>query len=334
MAKRKKNQDNDDLLKKLRKKEKSGVSRKTILISSIGAVIVAVIVAGIFISTSGSGEEENPEETSNGATRPINNGEDENVADDGEEQFWQEEGNEFPIDVEEWAKDPRGSHLDDDGNVSSEIIADIDQSYIGGDLYSIAQTVLPLEAQGFTSNDTEAILEDGTFNPLYSFWTAELFTREAGTHIESLLNPTYGGWVNYQYGEEYDPNGINTRELFGTVFTERWLSANDGKAPSEYLPIYADWGKNNYGNGKILQYPGPRWYGQASNLHIEFTYDEDEGQYTAEYTADITFTAYDRSGGKLENTGKLSLTFVANPDGERGAGGKVLIDKSSLTVGD
>lgn len=326
---------NNDLFKRLNKK--ADEKNRTPLWIGLGAGAMVIVCVGGFFLLGGTSDEVEPEPTKSGNTRPITDKEDdgENFGDRNEDDlyFWQVEGKEYPVDVEEWAASDITFQLEEnDGILPEETIKKIDKSLWGLDIYSAAQSSLPLEAAGFTSDDAQMFLEDGTPNPMYSYWTAESFTREAGMSIERLLNPTFGGWSKYQYGSINDPAGMDVEGIFGGMFSNDFIKQNASNSPASYLPIYADWEKNDYGNGKLLSSPAPRWYGQASNVVIDFSYDTKTYQYKADYSADITYVAYDRSGGKLEKTGKLVLTFVANPNGDAGTGGKVLIDKASLSL--
>lgn len=228
----------------------------------------------------------------------------------------------FPIPLEDWQK------LQGTDGLSPENELALIETLKGSDLYSSA-FVLPSEASGFTSNDELVYNEDGTLNPLYSFWTQESYTAGAGQIIEKFLNPRFGNWEAYQ-GKGSDPNSIDPVALFPNTFTDEALKS--GEPVSKWLPIYADWSNNNYGRSD-LSATGQRWYGQVEESLSEFVWDEATSQYSVNFTANVKFTAYKNNGEKVSEKGVLTLEFVANPGGERGSGGKVLVNRSSLTIG-
>lgn len=228
----------------------------------------------------------------------------------------------FPIPLEDWQK------LQGTDGLSPENELALIETLKGSDLYSSA-FVLPSEASGFTSNDELVYNEDGTLNPLYSFWTQESYTADAGQIIEKFLNPRFGNWETYQ-GKGGDPNSIDPATLFPNTFTDEALKV--GEPVAKWLPIYADWSNNNYGRSD-LSATGQRWYGQVEESLSEFVWDESTSQYSVYFTANVKFTAYKSNGEKVSEKGVLTLEFVANPGGERGPGGKVLVNRSSLTIG-
>lgn len=236
---------------------------------------------------------------------------------------WNSEKGVFPIALEEWQKQDGTEGLSPEQEVA------LLETLFGSDLNSAA-SILPSEAAGFTSNDELILNEDGSLNTLYSFWTKESFTAGAGQIIEKFLNPRFGAWDSYQGKGGADPNGIDAAALFPNTFTEDLLKA--GEPVSQWLPIYADWSNNDYGRGD-LSATGPRWYGQVTNSASEFIWDDATSQYTVNFTANVKFTTYKSNGEKVSENGVLSLEFVANPGGERGAGGKVLVNRSNLTIG-
>lgn len=235
---------------------------------------------------------------------------------------WNTEAGVFPIALDEWQKGPGTEGLSPEGEAA------LLETYAGSYLNSDA-SVLPSEAAGFTSDDNLIFNEDESINPLYSFWTQESYTAAAGQILEKFLNPRFGNWEAYQ-GRTADPNGIDAAALFPNTFTDDVLKA--GEPVANWLPIYADWANNSYGRGD-LSATGARWYGQITSSTSEFIWHEEESQYSVNFVADVKFTAYKSNGEKVSEKGKLTLEFVANPGGERGSGGKVLVNKSNLTIG-
>lgn len=228
----------------------------------------------------------------------------------------------FPIALDDWQKLQGTDGLNPDQELA------LIETLRGSDLLSGAG-VLPSEEAGFTSDDALAITEDGSPNPNYSFWTRESYGAAAGQIVEKFLNPRFGNWEAYQ-GRGSDPNGIDPKVLFPNTFTDEALKNTEPIA--SWLPIYADWSNNNYGRSD-LSATGARWYGEIQNSISEFVWDEAAGQYTVNLTANVRFTAYKTTGEKVSEKGVLTLELVANPGGERGSGGKVLVNRSSLTIG-
>lgn len=268
------------------------------------------------------------EDKNSGKTQKVEQGESATEKDPAAEAnaIWTEEGKQFPVEKDEWQKNYGGvgAGIDPD----SEQFAQVVETYYGSDLDSSAG-ILPSEAAGFTSDESQIFLEDGSLNPMYSFWTKEVFVGQTGIILEKFLNPTYGLWESYQ-GKGMDPNSIDPKELFQGVFTKRLLE--EGGAVSGWLPIYADWNGNNYGRNDLPD-SGPRWFGEIVSSITEFTWDEEIDQYSAQFTGEVRFVSYTSDGKKISQDGTLSLKFVANPSGERGDGGKVLVDQANLTIG-
>ena len=235
---------------------------------------------------------------------------------------WTTEAGKYPITLEPWQTEPATE------GITPEAAAALLETLSGTDLNLDAGT-LPSEEAGFTSDDSLAVNADESLNSWYSFWTKESYTRDAGQIIEKFINPRFGNWEAYQ-GRGSDPNGIDPAALFPNTFTDDYLKS--GKPVAETLPIYADWANNNYGRGD-LSATGPRWYGQIVSSASEFVYDTETGQYTVNFSAEVRYTAYKSNGEKVSEKGTLKLELVANPRSERGSGGKVLVNSSSLTMG-
>lgn len=240
------------------------------------------------------------------------------------ETFYQAEGNEFPIEVEDWQKESY------DAATITDSRGPILYSTNGSGLKEDSST-LPYEAAGYTSDDSKRLLEDGSINPNYSFWTAESFTAEVAVMQERLLNPTFGGWALIQY-PAYPGNTAYNPEILDDLFTPDFKNRNADKQFSEYLPIYADWNGDNYGGNTSLLESGPRWYGEIENSYYEFVWNQDKLSYDVNVTADIKFTAWAKNQSKLEKNGKLTLKLVANTEDTEQTGHKVLIDDASLKV--
>jgi len=228
----------------------------------------------------------------------------------------------FPIKLSDWEQESGTQGL------SPEDRAKVVSTLYGSDL-STSASILPSEAGGFTSDDSKSENADGTLNELYSYWTRESFTADAGEIVQKFINPRFGNWEQYERPGS-NPNAIDPAKQFPNTFTNDML--NSGQPVRDWLPIYADWNSNNYGRND-LSATGARWYGEVTDSTSDFTYDDETSQYTVEFKANVKFTAYAHTGEKVSEKGVLSLEFVANPGGEAGPGGKVLVNRSSLTIG-
>lgn len=195
-----------------------------------------------------------------------------------------------------------------------------------------ASGTLPSEETGFTSDLGQAELEDGTFNPLFSYWTKESFTYEVGAMTERLLNPLFGGWDSFQLADSnananFDPN------VFIDLFTTDFLDRNLDKPRSEWVPVFADWNSNDYGLGDKLPKTASRWFGQVVSSQADFVYNDDLNQYDVEFIAQVKWSAWDTKQVKLEKTGTLTLNLVSNAqDLNQDSNKRVLINGGSLKV--
>jgi hypothetical protein len=276
--------------------------------AGVAAVVVGVIVFNPFggdqtVGTGGPGTVDN----SKGTTyTSITN------------EWWQKEDNLYPIKLEDWQK--RMYSADQAPSIGDAILAKQ-----AGTPNGRHASVLPLEAAGFTSSLDETML-DGAQNPLFSFWTDELFQKETGIYLERFLNPKFGGWEPAQYlASEFTGGGMND------MFTDRWLS-NEGTSARSY-PVFLDWNDNDYGLSGTLLATGSRWMGEATAIRTSFTYDEAAQQYSAQLVADVKYTAWTVDQTSIEKTGVLTLNLVANPENTKGTSSqRVLIDSATLEV--
>lgn len=154
------------------------------------------------------------------------------------------------------------------------------------------------------------VLADGSFNPMYSAWTKETFHVELQKSITRFINPEFGGWTGAQYSSWPRSNDSVLVNRMADMFTADYLTENEGKPVSSYLPLFADWNNNDYGLGDTLLNPGPRWYGVLQNATITFDKDEETRAYTAKVVADVKYTAWTKDQSKVERNGTLTLNVV------------------------
>lgn len=314
----------------LESEKKQGHTKK-IVFGSLGVLaLCGIVVGGVLFNPFDNDQKVGTNNVSTVAPSDNGGSDDENVVNVDlkdsvkVDDFYLEEGRYFPAEVNEWAKTEYSSEIE------SEITENVITTAEGSE-WGISSNLLPSEAGGYTSDDSKQFLEDGTINPDYSFWTAEVFQKESTIAMERLLNPTFGGWGVYQY-PAYSANTEYDQLILGDLFTNNWKTANQEKAYSDYIPIYADWNADNYGGQENLLVSGPRWHGDIVDSSTEFVYDETLQQYSATVTANVKFTAWSQEQTTLEKNGVLTIKFVANANGEGDGLHKVLIDEASLKV--
>lgn len=325
------NTEGDDLFADTSKQKK----KRTILLSSGVALLVAAGAAVMFwepitdtlnFNTDRSAVEGDVITQEDEASAEEWDNIEDSEYDGPDESFAQQEGKEFPIKVEDWQVEGR-SFIEDKNTLREHHLGYAEAIHLSTDA-----NVLPQEAAGFTSDESQQTLEDGTLNPMYSYWTAEVFQTQTADILERLLNPVYGEWGLYQYAE-YKPNSQFAIENLEDIFTTAWLTENSGKSYGEYVPVYADWNENNYGLEDTLLVSGNRWIGSVDNLTTEFEYDMDTQQYVVDLTADVTFSAWTNDEDTLERTGTLTLELVSNAqEANSNSDYKVLVNNASLTV--
>jgi hypothetical protein len=306
--------------------------KKAILIGGTSALAVAVTAGFLFLSPFSGGLNFNNSDSNTvatasadpSATDPAPNPTISEPPADTTEDFAKDPSKMYPIPLKDWQTKLYKSQ--DGDTLKKDIVASLSGSEINS-----SSNVLPSESSGFTADDSKQSLDDGSLNTFYSYWTAEQFQSEVGGYLERLLNPTFGGWEMYQH------NGIGSSGYFDTtlisdMFTDKWVTDNANKTTSEYVPVFADWGANNYGLSDTLLSMGSRWIGTVSSSDTIFTYDQEKLQYSADITAQIKFTAWTKDQTKLEKNGTLTLHLVANADHLNSTNHKVLIDSANLKM--
>lgn len=151
---------------------------------------------------------------------------------------------------------------------------------------------LPSEAAGYTSNIDELLLEDGTYNPMFSYLTQENFSRELTIIIESLTNPFFGGWIDaYQTG--------NADSFTGDHFP--FYDSSGGQ-----LPLFIDTSGNAFGmiNGGVPV---------INSISNDFNFGD---EITINTVANVTISGFNDDNQKVDKNIILNLNLKANPDGE------------------
>ena len=302
---------------------------KTALFGVLGGVVAVGTIAGIvlFNPFGGNQKDANPEpkvvattvaptdKATDGGDKPPTQAQIDN------EQFFIE--NPFPIKLDKWQKEAFDL---ESGKGISKIKESVLKTSKGSNLSTSSKT-LPSEAQGFTSKKTDK------FNPLYAYWTKEVFESEVTTMTERLINPVFGRWTLMQESD-MKPNENFYISLFEDLMTDDYYRDNFEKPYSEWVPVYADWNHNDYGMPDSLVWNGmPKWFGKVTSSVTEFSKDSKTGAQSAKYTAKVKFTAWDvKTQGKITKKGTLVLDLVPNDKELNSSNNRVLINGASLEV--
>lgn len=165
---------------------------------------------------------------------------------------------------------------------------------------------LPSEAQGYTFGG------GGGDDPYSVMVTREEFISSVGEYIQRILNPIYGGWNRWQFGGS-EPDQTFDYSYFEDMFSQEYWDKNRGKAPSEFMPIAADWGNDNYGRDDLS--PITRWYGEIVSSNSSFGGTVTEPQMSV--SAKVKFRSLTKSGEMEAKYGTLHLVFRAATHGGR-----------------
>ena len=181
---------------------------------------------------------------------------------------------------------------------------------------------LPSEAAGYTSDLSKLLLEDGTYNPMFSYWTQESFSRELTIIIEALTNPFFGGWANIQMNPT--ATDANLDSLYGLYEPSVLESLSISS-----IPLFVDWSGGNFGYGaNVDDSNGVLFTPRVTMITNEFNFGE---EITVNTIVNATFTGRTKSGENITKNATLSLDLVQNKNGDNYP--RVLIRSGSLKVG-
>jgi len=241
-------------------------------------------------------------------------------------QWYNEPANEFPVQLDDWQKSTLKDSDTEEGKANGDvekIYNSIETYYTGSLLESYALT-LPAESAGFTADPKQELLEDGTMNPAFSYWTKELYVREVGSMLERLINPTFGNW------EDDSNNGRITDKSYGALkglFSKQWLEAHPN---SSDLPVFTGGSKTDV---NYLPTGQKRWIGEVTNMESEFNYDESIRNYRVSVVADIVYTSWTQDREKVTENATIRLTLVPNQNEySNGSANHIVIDESQIEV--
>lgn len=229
--------------------------------------------------------------------------------------WWKESANKYPVTLTQWQKDTFTEEN------RQKLFNEISTHYNGSAIDYAART-LPAESTGFTSDVTKELLEDGTLNPMFSYWTKELYIAEVGGMLERIINPTFGNWENDGY------NGRLTQVSYSALedlFSQRWLDSNP---TSENMPLYVSSSDIEY-----LPEGGSRWIGVIDHITTNFAYDQSIRNYKATLEVDIVYTTWTQSREKITENAQIRLVLVPNQDiYSNGSKNHIVIDEAQLEV--
>lgn len=348
------NRDKSRENKEIRKRHGKEKRKKLLIFIPTGLVVVGLAVTLLVYNPFGSGSNGKAEPTatptaSTGTGTPVAN---------GKQEWWQKDDNKFPVDVPKWTtKAAPTNHqelperTDDDSDSEEEsnntsaqdkyeellndrfgresdalqkLYEDSQRTYEGEALANAA-VQLPSREGGYTDDVDKRELEDGSLNPVFSFWTREGFTGEVGVLFNRLLNPVFGDWQNAS------ENGADqgAMDTLSDLFTSEWLNNNSpGNLPivtTENAPI---------SDVDYLPEGGVRWVGviDPASESWNFVYDQELKGYSVTYSAKVTYSAWKQDKGVVSFDANLELHMIPNSLGQNTASGnRILIDKASLS---
>lgn len=189
-----------------------------------------------------------------------------------------------------------------------------------------ASLFFPSRDAGYTNNPDNYELEDGSFNPLYSYVLAEDVQYFYGHHLQRLLNPVYGNWWQAQLGSD-SPNrfaeGVYELE---DMFSSEWWEENVVNGNPSNLPIMADFNGDNFGGMDLAV--GPRWFGEITGHEISVNSGD---RITS--VIEVKFTSFpeDPAQKPAVRSGVLTLTVEPNLNSEA-VNNRLVISEADLKL--
>lgn len=223
----------------------------------------------------------------------------------------QEEGaSDISANIPEWSA-TNIQYAKEDSDLRRQIFASYFNTALRGNTYAMAS-----ESSGYHSG--------GALDDKKVVYTLEDYIASSGEYIERLINPTFGGWSEFQFAKSNAAENFNV-DIFSDMFSNKYKEEYAGVPPANYFPVYADWESNNYDMKNLSN--SARWHGELRGMESEiFNYGQ-FNEYT-EVNADIVFSSWTEKGEKAEKEGNLYLIIVPGSDGER----PLVIDDAVLSV--
>lgn len=241
-------------------------------------------------------------------------------------EFWTEKPYPTQVQLKDWQLAPynapsKGGSVDEQNNAKVALntkVANYNLSVPG-----VASNLqgLPSRSAGFTDDTSKVKLPDGTLNPAYTYWTLEGFNENVNFTLQRFVNPLFGNWSNYQYSsaKPFVNDGQYLPILFSGLYDPAYLKTMEGKTPSQWIPVYADWASNDYGmSDQLLPSPAPRWMGTLDSVQTKFNFDSTTQMYTAHVEAAVTYVAWSQGQQILKKHGKITFDVLpGTPTGNR-----------------
>lgn len=244
---------------------------------------------------------------------------------------WYEDGNAntTPIKVPEWAKTLATS---DASKLGDQQEADARKALAGTRLLGIVNTGLSSEDSGYTSKVSELIGKDGKLNLNFSYVTSDIFVKQSNDITTRLLNPTYGGWTQFQYSDSRAKTSFDPK-IFSAVTSRGYQKKYFSKSDRSYLPVFADWASDDYGLAGTLVPKGTRWVGRIKDADVKLSYNEGNLNYDMSATYKVQFSAFTVDKKTITKNGVLKIKYITD---RLGAGDdslfRIKIDEANLSV--
>ena len=137
------------------------------------------------------------------------------------------------IPLPDWAKKHYSTLNEDETN---QMLTSLDNGIFGNLIQSI-----PSVNEGYTSDKLKMLDEEGFPNLYYTTFTQEEVKSEIIVYLNRIINPIFGGYIDFQYGTENKPEDINPL-VYSDMFTEDYLTKHKNN-----IPLLVDKDKNNFG---------------------------------------------------------------------------------------
>lgn len=226
------------------------------------------------------------------------------------ENVKEEESSEISANVPEWSTTDM-EYEKDNGDLRRSIFATYANSVLRANTYAM-------------SSETNGYHVRGTMDSKSVNYTLEEYISSAGEYIERLINPTFGGWSEFQYSNSNASENFPVED-FDDMFSNEYKEKYDSVSPASYFPVYADWEGNDY-NMKNLSNTA-RWHGEVKSIETDI---ENYGYFDEQtnITAEIDFSSWNEKGEKVEKQGVLQLVVIPGGSDER----PLVVDDAVLTV--
>lgn len=292
--------------------------KNPLVLGGIGLAVVAVLGVGGVVLLGG---DDDPKDKGNNSSQ--SNSEDENS------EWWDGKQN-TPTEMSPWQKEEVDT---DKSKITKEQETFAENLFEGQEYAGTVANFLVSKEAGFTS-DPDEMIKDGFFNPMYTVTTQEDFRAESAIIVESILNPSFGGWAFYQLPEYNAKKEFNLGGL-QKFFTQDYLNKVSKSKDRSFLPFYADWNSDDYGKLNLPESNYGRWFGRVVSADARMESDKNNRTvYKTEYK--VEFAAVNMNKEVIKRKGTLSVDFVANSRRTEEGGDKeeytIAVADAKLTV--